>query len=192
MQITRPVMQRGSSAPGLLLPIGTPASQPGPLVVFGGVLGLVVGFDVGVVGCVLGAVVDGFVLGCELELAADELDADVLDGAATELLVGSDVGVGAGALDDGAVEVVFTPAAACCTASVVVALASPEFDEHPVTPSATAPATAIKAPPFPAPEVLMPLSTPECLLPLLENRVEYPLVIQAAHERWPTTRLPVK
>jgi hypothetical protein len=179
MQITRPVIQRGSSAPGLLLPVGTPASQPEPLVVFGGVLGLVVDFDVGVVGCVLGAVV-GFVLGCELELGADELD-DVLEDAAAGLLVGSDVGVGAGALDDGAVEVVFTPAAACCTASVVVVLASPEFDEHPVTPSATAPATAIKAPPLPAPEVLMPLSTPEDRLPLLENRGEYPLVIQAAH-----------
>jgi len=187
MQITRPVMQRGSSAPGLLLPIGTPASQPEPPVVFGGVLGLVVGFDVGVVGCVLGAVV-GFVLGSELELDEPE----VLDGAAAELLVGSDVGVGAGALDDGAVEVVVTPAAACCTASVVVVLASPEFDEHPVTPSAIAPATAIKAPPFPAPEVLMPLSTPEGGLPLLGNRGEYPLVIQAARSPSPSTRLPVK
>lgn len=176
MQTTRPVMQRGSSAPGLLLPIGTPASQPDPPVVFGGVLGLVVGFDVGVVGCVLGAVV-GFVLGCELELELDE--ADVLDGAAAELLVGSDVGVGAGALDDGAVEVVFAPAAACCTASVVVVLASPEFDEHPVTPSAIAPATAIKAPPFPAPEVLMPLSTPGGRLPLLGKRGEHPLVMQS-------------
>jgi hypothetical protein len=145
--------------------------------VFGGVLGLVDGFDDG---CVLGAVV-GLVLGCELELGAVEL-VDVLDDAA-ELLVGSDVGVGAGALDEGAVEVVFTPAAACCTASVVVVLASPEFDEHPVTPSAIAPATAIKAPPFPAPEVLMPLSTPQGRLPLLGNRGEYLLVIQAAHWR---------
>jgi hypothetical protein len=148
---------------------------------------LVLGLDVGVVGCVLGAVVDGFVLGYELEPGAD-----ALDDATAGLLVGSDVGVGAGALDDGAVEVVFTPAAACCTASVVVVLASPEFDEHPVTPSATAPATAIKAPPLPAPEVLMPLSTPESRLPLLEKHGEYSLVIQAAHQRSPTTRLTVK
>ncbi|MEY9933628.1 hypothetical protein ABH926_008284 [Catenulispora sp. GP43] len=164
MQITRPVMQRGSSAPGLLLPIGTPASQPEPLLVLGGVLGLVVVLaGVGVVGCVDGAVVVGLVLGFELELGAeDELDDAALLVGAIALLVGSEVGVGVGAdaLDEGAVEEVLTPAA-CCTASAEVVLVPPEPDEHPVTPSATAPATAIKAPRFPAPEVLMLLSTPK-------------------------------
>jgi hypothetical protein len=154
MQITRPVMQRGSSLPGVLRPIGTPASQPEPLVVFGGVLVLGV---VGVVGCDDGVDgVDGFVLGAALEL--DEL-LDEVD-AAAGLLVGTDVGEGAGVdgAEEVAVEEVPTPAAACCTASVLV---PPEPDEHPVTPIATAPATATKTPPFPAPEVLMPLSTPE-------------------------------
>lgn len=108
MQITRPVRQRGSSAPGVLRPSGTPASQPEPLFGFGAlVLGVV-----GVVGCVVGVegVVDGFVLGA-VELELPEL---LVDGAA-ELLVGSDVGVGAGVLgeDEAAVGVVPAPAAAC-------------------------------------------------------------------------------
>ena len=163
MQITRPVLQRGSSAPGLLRPSGTPASQPEPLFVFG-VLGLVVGFDV--VGCVEGAEV-GFVLGADDELVTVEL----LEDAAAELLLGTDVGVGTTALDEDGV--VLTPAAACCTASVLV---PPEPDEHPVTPSATAPATAIKAPPFPAPEFLMPLSTPEDLPSLRRRRGETDLL----------------
>jgi hypothetical protein len=148
----------------LLLPIGTPASQPEPLLVLGGVLGLVVVLaGVGVVGCVDGAVVVGLVLGLELELGAeDELDDAALLVGAIALLVGSEVGVGAGALDEGAdaLDEVLTPAAACCTASAEVVLVPPEPDEHPVTPSATAPATAIKAPPFPAPDLML-LSTPK-------------------------------
>ena len=173
MQIARPVMQRGSSAPGLLLPSGTPASQPEPLCVVGDVgvvcFGLV-GVGVGVLGCVDGFDV-GFVVGsvCAddvLDCADDDVDAaELLLGADAELLVGAEVGVGAGALVLGALDVVPTPAA-CCTASVVFPLASPEFDEHPVMASATAPATAMKAPPFPAPEVLMPLSTPGTRVPL--------------------------
>lgn len=185
MQTTRPVLQRESSAPGVLWPSGTPASHPEPLFAVG-VVGLVVG-GFGVVGCVEGAVV-----GAELELGADdELDAaELLDGADAELL-GTDVGVGAGALDeeeDAGVEV-STPAAACCTASV---LDPPELDEHPVMPSATAPATAIKAPPFPAPEVLMSLSTPTDLFTLRRRQGENLLVIEAVHPLPPTTRLPVK
>ena len=102
MQITRPVMQRGSSAPGVLWPSGTPASHPEPLFAFG-VVGLVVGR-------VEGAVV-GFVLGADDELDDGELPV----GTAAELLLGTDVGVGAGALDedDAAVVEVSTPAAAC-------------------------------------------------------------------------------
>lgn len=127
MQITRPVMQRGSSVPGLLLPIGTPASQPEPLCC-AGVVGLLDGFgDVGVVGCVDGFVegfVVGLVLGAEVECGAedeldvlDELDAAELLGAAAEVLVGTDVGVGAGALEEDEVELdaeeVFAATAAC-------------------------------------------------------------------------------
>lgn len=185
----------------MLWPSGTPASQPEPLFGFGGV-GLVVGVvGFGVVGWVEG--VDGFVLGDELESGADdELDADEVpaEGAA-ELLVAVDVGVGAGALDEEVAEE--APAAACCTASALDALAPPEFDEHPVTPSATAPATAIKAPPafaralarprsVPAPEVLMPLSTPDRRHSLRLERGENPLVIEAAASPPTATRLPVK
>lgn len=110
MQITRPVRQRGSSAPGVLWPSGTPASHPEPL--FG--VGVVVLGVVGVVGCGVG--VEGFVDG--FELGAEELDADeaeLLVGAAADVLVGSDVGVGTGALDEeeAVVGVVPAPAAAC-------------------------------------------------------------------------------
>jgi hypothetical protein len=183
-----------------LWPSGTPASHPEPLFDVG-VLGLLVGVEgFGVVGCVEGAVV-GFLLGTELELGADD-ELDVVElpvGAGAELLLGTDVGVGAGALDvddevagDDVVDEP-TPAAACCTASELV---PPEFDEHPVMPSATAPATAMKAPPFPAPEVLMPLSTPERRVELRRRRSENPLVIEAAietaHQPSPTTGLPVK
>jgi hypothetical protein len=174
-------------------------------------VGLVVGVvGFGVVGCVDG-VVDGFVLDGEPELGADdELDAaELLVDAAGELLAAVDVGVGAGALD----EEVSAPAAACCTASVLDALAPPEFDEHPVTPSATTPATAIKAPPVfarahprssPAPEILMPLSTQETGLSLHGEGGENLVVIEEAASQTPqtgtdrrrrrqmTTRLPVE
>lgn len=187
MQTTRPVLQRGSSAPGVLCPSGTPASHPDPPLDDGLVVG-VAGF--GVVGCVEGAVV-GFVLGAAVELGADELDVVEPLVAGAELLLGTDVGVGAGALDedDDAGVVVSAPAAACCTASVWV---PPEFDEHPVIPSAIAPATAIKAPPLPAPEVLMPLSTPEGRVPLRRRRGEHSVVIQAAQSPPPTTGSTVK
>src|SRR6266853_1091472 len=56
MQTTRPVMQRGSRAPGLLLPIGTPASQPVPVVVDGPGLGVVL-LGEGVVAFVVGVVI---------------------------------------------------------------------------------------------------------------------------------------
>ena len=173
----------------MLLPIGTPASQPEPLCC-AGVLGLVDGLlGVGVLGCVDGFVdgcVLGFVLGAELELCSDdELDAaELLVGATAVPLVGADVGVGAGVLgedeEEAAVGDVLAPAAACCTASAAVFFDPPEPDEHPVTPSATAPATAMKTPPFPAPEVLMLVSTPERHLALRRGRGENPLVIEAA------------
>jgi hypothetical protein len=158
----------------LFRPIGTPASQPAPVFGFGA-LGLevgAVGFGlagvvVAVVVVVDGAVVVGCVPGSEVELEGDEpASAELLGSAAGELLVGADVGVGAGVPVG---EEVPTPAAACCAASVLPLLAPPEFDEHPVMPIATAPATAINAPPLPTPEVLMPLSTPGGWVSLLRR-----------------------
>jgi hypothetical protein len=164
MQITRPVRQRGSSGPGLLLPIGTPTSDPGGVVRCTGV-----GFarrevpDVSVVGGVM-------MFGC----AAADLPVIVVvvavdDGTAAEVRAGAGAGddvpaAGAalvcgvdGALnaaDAASFVLVATPAAAF-SADGCAAAAPP----HPVIPTATAPAAMINAPVFPAPDVLMPFQT---------------------------------
>src|SRR2546423_10162394 len=163
MQMTRPVLQRGSSAPGVLWPYGTPASQPLPPGF--GVLGFVDGFGEGVDG--LGFGVELLVLLGALVLLEELDDVELVEGAGelllTEVEVGVGVGVGLGVV--GALvaefavdELVSTPAPAWPSESVFVPL---DPVPHPDTPIATAPATATNRPPFPAPEVLMPLSTPE-------------------------------
>ncbi|MBS2531909.1 hypothetical protein KGQ20_03895 [Catenulispora sp. NF23] len=170
MQTTRPVIHRGSSAPGLLLPSGTPASQPVPLSCWAGGLGLVTGAEGFVVGGVDGFDVDDGALGEELDRGSEDVEVEVepeveveveelLAEAGNELLVPADVGVGVGvgALDEEVVEDVPTPAAACCTLPVVELLLPPEPVEHPVMPIATAPATASNAPALPTPDVPMPL-----------------------------------
>ena len=145
----------------MLLPSGTPASQPEPLPCWTGGLGLVTGVEGFVVGCVDGFDVDDGALGEELDRASEgvEVEVEVVEVELAELLVPADVGVGVGvgALDEEVVEDVPTPAAACCTLSVLELLLPPEPVEHPVMPIATAPATASNAPALPTPDVPMPL-----------------------------------
>ncbi|GAA2026139.1 hypothetical protein GCM10009839_25600 [Catenulispora yoronensis] len=211
MHTTRPVMQRESSAPGVLWPRGTPASQPVPPLGLG---------ELGALGFEVGAEVDGFGLGVVLfdvdgVEGADEVDdRALLLGLAGVLLVTADVGVGVGvgvlgALDeeldvaelvdasgededDDAVEVaVPTPAAACSTESVFLAESEPELAPQPARPIATTPATAASTPPLPAPEVLMPLTTPEPVSALRRNGHENRLVTEDI-VRHPTDRDPAR
>ena len=119
MQITRPVMQRGSSAPGLLLPIGTPASQPLPVVVDGE------GFGVGLgVGLAEDGVVDGFVAAALEGVVAAVVADDVAES-----------GTGAPVEPVGATGVVADDPTAAFSAETVL----DPCDAHPAAPIATAP-----------------------------------------------------
>src|SRR5512139_116773 len=146
MQITRPVIQRGSSGPGLLAPIGTPASQPLPVppdgVGFGVVLvgeGLVaVGF--GVVAVDVGACV---AVGVPPVAVAEPGSEPV---GVVEPVVGAVF----------APPVIGDPAAACSAPTL-----SAPCDAQPAAPIAIAPTASSSAPPLPTPDVLMPFLTPE-------------------------------
>jgi hypothetical protein len=127
----------------LLLPIGTPASQPVP--VFPEVL--VLGVDVaGVLGVVLGlaGVVEGFD-----DVGVDEADAELAAEEGAGVVAVSDVDVALGV-----VPVADEPAAAFSAVTDLLPCVA-----HPATPIAIAPTASISAPPLPTPDVLIPFLT---------------------------------